>query len=389
MRSRRPNTRFLHAAPDCFRVAAWLPAALVAAALLIPTLAHSRTDRTKRSGQTAAVPQAGTGERYTIHGSRVAVYNLAGAMVLEPESGDETVVEVNRAGADAGQLKVTPGHAEGREDLRVVYPGSRIVYPVMGWGSNSSTRVRDDGTFGGDSHSHLWPEGRTVHIAGSGGGLEAHADLRVRVPKGGDVLIRLAVGDVRVTNVDSKLFVDIGSGAVVTSDTRGDLGIDTGSGSVRVARASGPLKIDTGSGGVAVRDVRGGPLSIDTGSGGVEATTIDVPSLYVDTGSGHVELSGVSAAAVHVDTGSGRVRLGLTSDVEDLNIGTGSGGVDVELPNDAGAMLALEAGSGPLDVDMPMSGVRRDHGELSGKIGDGKGRIVIETGSGGIHLSRR
>ena len=378
------------AAPDSRSVALWLPVALLAAALLVPAIARSSR---VRSGRTAVVPASGSGESYTLHGSKVAVYNLAGAMVLEPATGSETIVEVNRAGGDAGQLEILTGQAEDRENVRVVYPGNRVVYPIMGhwmghW-SNSTTRVRDDGTFGGDSHAHLWPDGRTVRIAGSGSGVEAHADVRVRVPRGTDVLIRLAVGDVKVTNVDSKLFVDTGSGAVVTSDTRGDLGIDTGSGAVSVARAQGPVKIDTGSGGVTVNNVRGGELSIDTGSGGVEASAIDVHALTIDTGSGHVELNEVTASSVHIDTGSGRVAVGLRNSIDDLDIDTGSGSVEVRLPKETGAMLALDAGSGGVDVDLPMTNVRRDQGELRGQMGDGSGHIMIETGSGGIHISGR
>ena len=358
----------------------WLTAALLCAVLSSPAPIHAAT-------VTGRAP-AGGAERFTLSGGRVAVYNLAGALVLEPASGSVTTVEVTRAGADAGQLKLTTGHADGREDLRVIYPGNRIVYPVLSHGSTSTTHVRDDGTFGGEHHG-VWPDGRTVRISGSGGGTEAHADVRVLVAKGADLLVRLAVGDVRVTNVDSKLRVDIGSGAVVSTDTRGDLDIDTGSGSVRVARASGPVKIDTGSGGVSVHDVSGGPLSIDTGSGGVEASALDVSTLSVDTGSGHVELSEVTANSMHVDTGSGGVAVALRRAFDELNIDTGSGAVEVTMPRDTGAMLALEAGSGGLDVDLPMTNVRRDHGELHGQIGDGKGRIVIETGAGGIHIAGR
>ena len=356
---------------------AWRTAAVLLAALLSPACAHSTP---------VGDSPAGSIERHALSGARVAVYNLAGAMVLEPAAGAETIVEVTRAGADAGRLRLTTGHADGRQDLRVIYPGDRIVYPVLSHGSSSTTRVRDDGTFGGE-HAGTWPDGRRVRIAGSGSGIEAHADVRVRVAKNADVLVRLAVGDVRVMNVDSKLFIDLGNGAVVTSDTRGDLDIDTGSGSVRVARATGSVTIDTGSGGVSVHDVRGGPLSIDTGSGGVEASVLDVPKLSVDTGSGRVELGEVIAASVHIDTGSGGVAVGLLKAIDELDVDTGSGGVEVRMPRDAGAMLALEAGSGSLDVDLPMTSVHRDQGELRGQVGDGRGRIVIETGSGGIRVA--
>jgi lia operon protein LiaG len=369
--SARVATRVSHPRSTLWLLAALLPLALLLAALLWPARANSA-------------------ERYTLSGRKIAVYNLAGTMVIESASGSEAVVEAMLAGRDQGKLKIATGRIDERQTLRVLYPGNSIVYPQYGRGSSTTTRVRDDGTFGGKD-SNLWPSGRRVRISGSGwgGGVEAHADLKLLVPKGCDVIVRLAVGDMRVSNVDSKLFLDTGSGAVVSSGTSGGLAIDTGSGSVRVARADGPVSIDTGSGGVSVHETRGGNLVIDTGSGDVDASAIDTPMLSVDTGSGHVELDGVSARSVHIDTGSGGVTVGLRSIVEELNIDSGSGSVEVQMPRETGAMLSLQTGSGGLDVDMPLTNLRRDHGELYGQMGDGKGRIVIETGSGGIHIGGR
>jgi len=61
----------------------------------------------------------------------------------------------------------------------------------------------------------------------------------------------------------------------------------------------------------------------------------------------------------------------------------------VAWPHGAGATLNLEAGSGGIDVDLPITNLRRDHGELRGRVGDGRGTVLIETGSGGIHIGSR
>ena len=323
---------------------------------------------------------------YTLSDSKVVLYNLAGVATLEPTSGTQVIVEVARGGADAGKLKVVTGNAEGRSSLAVIYPGTRIVYPQMGRGSNTQSRVRDDGTFGG-RNTGKWSNGHSIKISGSGGGTEAHADLTLRIPKGADVVLRLAAGDVHVTNVDSKLMIDTGSGAVTSTGTRGSLSIDTGSGSVRVGDVEGPLSIDIGSGSVNVQQQRGGAVLIDTGSGSVSATNLDVPTLSIDTGSGDVDVSEVSSPHLHIDTGSGSVSVSLESVIDDMDIDSGSGRVDVEVPRETGAMLSLETGSGSIDADAALTSVHRDHGELHAQMGNGRGRIVIETGAGGIRFA--
>ncbi len=78
----------------------------------------------------------------------------------------------------------------------------------------------------------------------------------------------------------------------------------------------------------------------------------------------------------------------LLRDIDRLEVDTGSGSVTVRMPEDVGATVEVETGSGGIDVDLPIQirSVRRDY--LRGEIGDGRGTIVIDTGSGGIKLLR-
>src|SRR5262249_13151509 len=86
-------------------------------------------------------------ERFTLEGGRVAIYNLAGELRVEPTGGSQVVVEVTRGGRDAGDLRIEHGRVRGMETLRVIYPSDRVVYPPMGRGSSSSEHVAEDGTF--------------------------------------------------------------------------------------------------------------------------------------------------------------------------------------------------------------------------------------------------
>jgi DUF4097 and DUF4098 domain-containing protein YvlB len=84
------------------------------------------------------------------------------------------------------------------------------------------------------------------------------------------------------------------------------------------------------------------------------------------------------------------VRLGLLSDVESLDVDTGSGDVTIDVPADFGAHVDIETGSGGIDlggIQVRATQVQRDH--LTGDIGDGRGRMKVSTGSGAITLQRR
>lgn len=326
----------------------------------------------------AALPAAG--QRYTLGGGGAAVYNLAGEVTVAPASGADVVVEVTRGGEDARALRVDRSGG----NLRIVYPGDRVVYGRMGRNSSTQMSIGSDGTFGGGMRFRQ----RRVTIAGSGRGTRAWADVRVLVPAGRTVAIHQGVGRVSVNNVNGRLSVQTAAAPVRTAGTRGELDIDTGSGAIEVRGAEGDVSLDAGSGSVTVDAVRGSSVKVSTGSGSVTGTNLRAPAVNVEVGSGSVRLSGVSARDVSVETGSGGVQLALSSDAQRVNVETGSGGVTLGLPAGFGADLHVETGSGGIDVQVPVTNRRVARSRFDGRIGDGGGRVEIDTGSGGVRVHR-
>src|SRR6185437_12165552 len=152
-----------------------------------------------------AVLPAQQAERYTLDEGPAAIYNLVGAVRVEPGTGAVTV-QVTRVGGERAKLQIGHGEIDGRATLRVVYPADRIRSGDSRSRGSTQLRVRDDGTFGDqdwDAHGrkehHRWEEaGRRVTIADGSDGLDARADLVVSVPRGADVSVYLAVGSVTV-----------------------------------------------------------------------------------------------------------------------------------------------------------------------------------------------
>lgn len=324
---------------------------------------------------------------HQLRGADVAVYNLAGVIRVEAGSGDEVQIEVTRRGPDASRLRVESGPIRNRETLRVIYSTDRLVYRDPGNRSSrfrTRVRVREDGTFEGG-----WGDGRRddqIEISSDGSGMEAAADLRIRVPRGKSLDLNLAVGDVSVTNVEGNLSIDVHAAAITTSGTRGRLDLDTGSGEVRVIDAQGDVTLDTGSGNVTLEGIRGALLELDSGSGRISARNVEVTDLRLDTGSGRVSLLGVTTRDLSLDSGSGSVEIDLAADVERMDVDAGSGSITVGVPPSFGAEVVIETGSGGIDVDVPISLTRSGRRSVQGKIGDGRGRVGIESGSGGVTI---
>jgi lia operon protein LiaG len=335
--------------------------------------------------------QAQQPERYSISGREVAIYNLAGEVKVEPGQGGDVVAEVTRGGADGAKIKVMRDATDDEARLRLVYPGDRIQYSQLPAGSSTQLRIRDNGTFS-DSHNHdneehrKKEEGRRITIASGGGGLDAYANLRVTVPPEKEVSIYLAVGKVSISNVNGNLSIDAASAPVTSSGTRGELDIDVGSGAVQVTQSRGDLSVDTGSGSVSLSDVRGENVEIDTGSGDVTTSDIRSNSLSIETGSGSIQSTALVAPQVSLQTGSGSVTADLSGEVWNVNVETGSGDVTLKMPQTLGAEVDIETSSGEIETDFEVAVTRHARDHMTGRIGDGRGKIVIETGSGQIKL---
>ena len=335
----------------------------------------------------ASTAAAQAGQRYTVAGDNVAIYNLAGAVRVEGGPAGDVVVEVTRGGRDAARLQVETGSIGERQTLRVVYPDDDVIYSVMGFHGSTTLDVRDDGTFNGDRRE--FGRGHRVRISDDGSGLDAHADLRILVPAGRRIAVHLAVGKMTATNVDGEVRLDVNSADVSATDMKGSLSVDAGSGDVRVTGVTGDLNLDTGSGNVVASGVKGDDLLFDTGSGDVTLDHIQGRTLKIDTGSGNADATAVTADDLIIDTGSGDVTLELLAGGGSIDIDTGSGEVSLTLPGAYGADVILDTGSGEIDlggISVTVRRVAEDH--IEGRIGDGKGRLHVETGSGDVRLKK-
>ena len=330
-----------------------------------------------------------TVERYTLRGTDVAVFDPAGRVEVVTGSGADVAVEVTRRGRDAGRLRVVTGAVSGRDALRVVPPAGDLVYPELGRGSNVTLRVRSDGTFGTDGGGTFGGiSSDRVTVRGDGNGPEAWADVRVLVPAGRHLIVHVAAGSATAQQVDGDLTFDVHAAHVSTEGTRGRLVVDAGSGPVRVRDAQGSeVNLDTGSGGLEMRGVHVGRLRVDAGSGPVQGGDVDATDVNLDTGSGGIHLDRVRARTFKLDAGSGSVDLEFAGTLESAHIETGSGGLTLRIPPTLGAMLDVDTGSGGIQTDVPVQVTRSERDHLTGRVGDGRGRITIEAGSGAVRIA--
>jgi hypothetical protein len=339
--------------------------------------------------------QVPSGQRVGVRARTVHVYSAVGRVTLRRGAGELGITATAR-GEDGRELRFFLDRDGDSAVFRVQYPDVEEIASPDFLGANrqqTNLRLREDGTFGGDGGDDLrfWRRrrgrGTEVEIGGRRG-FRGWADVELTVPDGAVLKVHLAVGEAGADSVSGDVMIDTWSAHATARGVAGDWLFDTGSGNVEVRGARGRLRLDTGSGNCSVTGVRGDLLDVDTGSGDVDATDVDVARFRFDTGSGNVRARNLRAARGVADTGSGDVVLDYSGGpVEDLLIDTGSGSVDLRLPQAADARVTVDTGSGGIMVDRS-GGVyerRSDEGVVL-RFGEGRGRIRIDTGSGDITI---
>jgi DUF4097 and DUF4098 domain-containing protein YvlB len=337
-----------------------------------------------------AVAAPGAGDHasgsFSVTDAKVHVYDLVGRVELVAGTGPAVRLDATFGGRDGARLGVANLAKDGTAFI-VKFPSDHIHWSDRGRHGNTSIDVNADGTF--DEHENGWDHGvRHVRIDDRDGGLEAWADLHISVPRGQQIVVHVGTGHVAVTNVNGDLLVLASAADVDVQGASGALKVATGSGDVTANGVNGNLAIDTGSGSVHARDLDGEDVKIETGSGDVTASAVRAPKLKAQTGSGQVEIDGVRSREIVLGTGSGDVTLQLLANVERLKIETGSGDVKVRAPSSLDASVRVGTGSGGIDSDFALKNLRRGDGGLSGIIGEGRGSILVSTGSGSVHITQ-
>lgn len=183
---------------------------------------------------------------------------------------------------------------------------------------------------------------------------KCHADITVTVPRDCPVTLNLVSAD-----------------AVVSGLT---------------ARAS----IKSASGDVTLDGLLG-TVDANTVSGALEAQGLDGAVTFTSV-SGDLTLAGGSVDRLAARTVSGRIAADVDLAGESrVEANTVSGEVALRIPEDAGAEVSLNSATGRIDTSFAELG-RQDRAvarSVNGKLGDGSGRLSVNTVSGSVTLLGR
>jgi len=197
------------------------------------------------------------------------------------------------------------------------------------------------------------------------------AQIAVRVPRGSTVVVQTVSADVTIAGVEGELDLRAVSGNIEVEEAKAALSAETVSGKITVKSAADRVAVESVSGQVVVGGASG-RVAVSSVSGNVKISAEHLSQGSIEVVSGQAELSGSLAPGGEIEMSSH------------------SGNLTLRLPASTSARFSVESYSGSIDNEFgpPAQQVGRfsPQKELNFTMGNGGGRVEIETFSGNVSL---
>jgi len=200
------------------------------------------------------------------------------------------------------------------------------------------------------------------------------------------------------------------SGSITATDLKGEAKAVTSFGSITCNTFSGTtLDLKTESGRIAISDascrtclavtsygslacnrVKGDTVKLKSGSGSLDLAAVDTPDLDLATSFGSIKAREITTTKLTAGSGSGSIDIVCTpATPADLTaeVKSSFGGIDFTAPPGFSGQVDLRTDFGSIHTALPVTvSGNLDKKRVTGNVGEGKGLLRLQTGSGSISL---
>ncbi len=200
------------------------------------------------------------------------------------------------------------------------------------------------------------------------------------------------------------------SGSITVADFKGEAKMVTSFGSITCNTFSGTtLDVKTDSGRIMISDatcrtclavtsygslachhVKGDTVKLRSGSGSLDLAAVEAPALDISTSFGDIKAREITTAKLTAGSGSGRIDIVCTpATPADLTaeVKSSFGSIDFTAPPGFLGQVDLRTDFGAIHTALPVTvSGNLDKKKVVGTVGEGKGLLRLQTGSGSISL---
>jgi len=214
--------------------------------------------------------------------------------------------------------------------------------------------------------------------------------LDVQVPVQTNLTLVTGDGAVHVADITGPVDARTGDGSVEAETVKGNVKLRTGDGSVTCTRLEGEtLDVQTDDGGVKIADSSAKSCTAKTSDGNIVLTDVRADSIAARTNDGSIRCQHIAAERTECHTNDGSIYLEYTPEAPkapDVTATTSSGGITFIAPPGLSAVVDASTGDGSIHTSLPMTVEGKIGRSLTGRLGDGAGKVHLRTHDGSITI---
>jgi len=211
----------------------------------------------------------------------------------------------------------------------------------------------------------------------------------IKVPSYIDLDIISDDGDIKIENIKGDIKSRTDDGRInLKNIVNKKTDIKTQDGDIRVDKLTGELYARSDDGDITLDDVKADEIEISTSDGRIKINNSN-GDFFIDSDDGDITLHKIAGKNLDVRSQDGDIDIGFAgSGNVDVNVSSSDGRVNFELYNSVSARFVLKTDDGRIRFDVDSAEIDREGKRLiKGDIGDGEGRIRINTHDGSITMN--
>jgi DUF4097 and DUF4098 domain-containing protein YvlB len=332
----------------------------------------------------------------TVTGADVTDCNVVAKVVAQAPTEEEaqTLAEqVEILGQPAGSTLKIRSKEPDLHDNRWISISYTITIP-------RKMNVRCDSGYGSLDVSHI--EGRLDGKSGNGSikvrdiqgqtSLStAYGSIDCENVAGPSITLQSGNGGISAKGLRGSVTAESAYGSIACQDVaNGDLKLRSGNGRILVTNASfGVCEARSSYGAVAGKDLKGESVTLGSGNGSVEAENVQTKTLNLSSDYGAIRTAKITTSNLSATSGNGEIGIACSSSPADLKarVRSSYGDVEFNAPSGFAGEVDLSTSYGTVRTTLPVTMKGEITGsKVVGKVGDGPGKIQIESGRGSVDL---
>ncbi len=220
----------------------------------------------------------------------------------------------------------------------------------------------------------------------------SYGAVRCKNMSGGNLAVRTSSGAITAESIKGPAQLNTSYGSIICNGfAAGDIKLKSSSGTIRLTNASfGDCDAHTSYGSIDAEELKGDSIKLHSDSGGIGVTDASVDTTDMSTSYGRITCRQITTHELTARSGSGNLDVTCSEaappDIT-ATLVTSYGSIDFVAPPGFAGQADLSTSYGSVKTDRPITtSGQLSKKRLQGTIGQGNGKLSLQTSSGSISL---